>query len=307
MKLIITIMTVLAFSSLAGQSYMVNGEDFDYPCSTLYRVTAKSGVNVRSTPNATGNLVCKVPRNQLVTVCSASASDIVEIEGVKARWMEIRYRGNTGFVFGGFLHKEATYDLVLSQDIFYERSEYWIAEYNAVVEDSGKFSMIRVDIKDYLDQQVVSHDKLAEQNILFLFSGSHPFGGVSGVSSDVNLRPGEFMQVGQNSTLYATGDIVSSGTECRVKNYTLHHKYSSSGETYYKKLYSLPEDLIVHGIEALPTFNVEFAGDLDGDREIDVVMWIEVEDTDVTLLLLSGNAEPGFAVRQCVYQKNMWD
>jgi hypothetical protein len=307
MKTFITIMAVLTISSMSGQSYMVNGEDYNIPCTTLYRVIAKSGINVRNSPESTAELVFKVPRNQLVTVCSAYASEVEEIEGVKSRWMEIRYRGKKGFAFGGFLSEEETYDLILTEGIFYERSEYWISEYNALTIDSNGVGMKLVDIKDYLADQVVDIEKLKNENISFLFSGPHPYGGVSGIVDGASLLPGQSMEVAQNSTLYATGEIDYQSDMIKVKNYTLRHRYSVSGDVFDKLLYELPETVEVPSITEMPEFKIHFAGDLDADRDLDIVLWVKVMDTDLTLLLLSGNAEPGFALRQCVYEKHMWD
>jgi hypothetical protein len=164
-----------------------------------------------------------------------------------------------------------------------------------------------VDIKDYLHEQVVDVQKLRQDHISFLFSGPHPYGGVSGMTAGTSLRPGETMKVAANSTLYATGEIVYKESSCLVRKYTLRHRFLKNGTVQDKLLYELPETLKVGNIEELPEFNVQFAGDLDADRDLDIVLWIKLQNIDLTLLLLSGNAEPGFALRQCVYEKHIWD
>ncbi|MDX1961409.1 MAG: SH3 domain-containing protein [Leptospiraceae bacterium] len=67
-------------------------------------ITAKQGLNIRSEPNKAGVVIVKMPFNAEVNVLAYSENED-EIEGIKSKWVKLKYKKYTGWAFGGFVSK----------------------------------------------------------------------------------------------------------------------------------------------------------------------------------------------------------
>lgn len=78
------------------------------------RVTAPSGLRMRSSPSLQGKPLMAVPRDSILMACEQKA-DSLQIEGIKGYWRQVEYQGQTGYMFDGFLEVIGIHQLAKEQ------------------------------------------------------------------------------------------------------------------------------------------------------------------------------------------------
>lgn len=69
-----------------------------------FTVTALSGLNLRSEPGVKGKKIAAIPFGAIVETVESYSPDVADtIEGKAGSWLEVKYRGQKGYVFSGFL------------------------------------------------------------------------------------------------------------------------------------------------------------------------------------------------------------
>ncbi|MBX7058789.1 MAG: SH3 domain-containing protein [Leptospirales bacterium] len=64
--------------------------------------SARSGLRLRLAPRSDSETLAVIPFNAELTVLSKSQESIT-VDGITAPWMQVRYQGQEGWVFGGYL------------------------------------------------------------------------------------------------------------------------------------------------------------------------------------------------------------
>jgi hypothetical protein len=64
-------------------------------------------LRMRSSSNLKSKIITVIPEGSLVKLLSEKGKEIV-ISGVKGRWSQVKWKGKTGWVFGGYLAKIST-------------------------------------------------------------------------------------------------------------------------------------------------------------------------------------------------------
>jgi hypothetical protein len=116
MKNLIIISLFLALS-VQGQSQVIIDHnvfaDYTTICTSIYTVSAKSGVSLRSEPSTSGQRLAKIPHGKKVTLCEVYSEVVETIEGKESSWMRVDFQGKKGYVFGAFLEPSTDYRLIV--------------------------------------------------------------------------------------------------------------------------------------------------------------------------------------------------
>ncbi|HNE24980.1 MAG TPA: hypothetical protein PLG78_17540, partial [Leptospiraceae bacterium] len=93
---------VFAALAIMGALQSTRAEPLTASFPRLGRVTASSGLTLRTSPKASAPSITVIPNGANVFVVRPT-SQMDTIEGIKASWFFISYGGQSGFVFSGFL------------------------------------------------------------------------------------------------------------------------------------------------------------------------------------------------------------
>lgn len=103
---------------------------------TLY-VAAHSGLNLRTEPGAKATKITAIPKESMVVVLSnidsSQAYAVTEFPGfqIKGFWVEVDYKGQTGYVFSGYLIKYPPAKRHYENDTYYlEGITYYLIRLN---------------------------------------------------------------------------------------------------------------------------------------------------------------------------------
>lgn len=80
----------------------VNAQSLTCKEQLLCRVTAPSGLRMRSLPSLKGRLVASVPKDSIVTACTKTLGSLT-VEGLKGNWRKVMYKQDSGYMYDGFL------------------------------------------------------------------------------------------------------------------------------------------------------------------------------------------------------------
>jgi hypothetical protein len=294
MKKTSLILFVLMVASSASPQQYTSYVDNDpnASCQTIYKVAAASGVIMRSEPNTRSEQIGKIPNRGLVSVCSICDGKTETIEGIEAPWMKVCFRKKCGYVFGGFLKKGSSFQLLFpGQEMTV--SQMSSTSYVAIIQDpyAGFYTRLQ-PLEPLLTGNTCDPEKMEKNKILFLVDGIKSRGRLGQVYFGTGaLLPGEKLDLsGDKGFIYSTGTTDVEGNDLIIKDYKL--MMISGGEMKLLYDHTFSNDTF-HPDEPV---EVLWAGDLDGDRIADVI--VKDGKSNVLTLLLSSVAEKGYTLRQ---------
>ena len=127
-------------------------EDFEY--EQIQKVIANGGLVMRKAPSTSAPKIQTIPRNTMILTFANSALKEEEIAGLKGLWYSTYYKGEYGYVFGGFL----------SDDVDYDASRIILEEYHVIYN-------IGEDIKEIYDapnEDATVVDLVGEGQVLYV-------------------------------------------------------------------------------------------------------------------------------------------
>jgi hypothetical protein len=266
-----------------------------FECGNLgggyYRVTAKSGLNLRKGPNPTSEKMVGIPFGAAVYCCNECESYPNEtIEGVDGCWKKIYFKDVEGYVFSGFLEAVPKIDLMCPsdwvnewKDAVFEKGKAYFGIYE---NDStkGKSKVVKMEGKDTLiDSPTMGKVKMikveSEDAPDFIVSNLPLNDGQQIMGIHFNnkmLFPGETVKYGK-SYLYATGipqtNKASNTPFSAIKDYRLILRQISEGGENFKETVLFELDLLPWsdiGYEG--GIRLRWVGDLDNDGKLDVLL-----------------------------------
>ncbi|MES2776656.1 MAG: SH3 domain-containing protein [Bacteroidota bacterium] len=69
----------------------------------VYFVAAKSGISLREKPDLSAKAIDKIPYGEKISTTIAEGANEITVEGFKANWVTVSYKGKTGFIVDAFL------------------------------------------------------------------------------------------------------------------------------------------------------------------------------------------------------------
>ncbi|TCI92740.1 DUF4419 domain-containing protein [Tenacibaculum sp. M341] len=121
MKKIVLIILISFFSYLSCFSLNKN-QQYAKQIDSIPVVTAKSGLSVRNYPSLKGKRIGKIPylnKVQIVNKTQESLSISDEGKMISDYWLKVKYRGRTGYVFGGFVKDKTNYFSQMNMQQFF--------------------------------------------------------------------------------------------------------------------------------------------------------------------------------------------
>lgn len=310
--MLILLVPIMSFAQIFECGNLVSG---------YYRVTAKSGLNLRKAPNPTSEKIVGIPFGSEVFCCNICESYPNEtIEGRDGCWMKIYFKDFEGYVFGGFLEAVPKIDLMCPSDwvnnwknpVFEKSTEYFgIYEFDPI---RGKSKVVKMEGKDTLiDSPTMGKVRMIkverEDAPDFIVSDLPLKDGQQIMGTHYNnkmLFPGETVKYG-NSYLYATGTPQTSKESITpfssIKDYRLVLRQISEGGKSFKEVVLFEVDLSSWSDTSYEGgIRLRWIGDLDNDGKLDVLLTYSTHYAcwDVLLLLSSkamGNRLIGEAAR----------
>lgn len=73
----------------------------------VYFVAAKSGITLREKPDLTAKAIDKIFYGEKIAAQLVDSARQITVEGFKANWMSVTYKGKTGFIVDAFLFNQA--------------------------------------------------------------------------------------------------------------------------------------------------------------------------------------------------------
>ncbi|MEM7103646.1 MAG: SH3 domain-containing protein [Bacteroidota bacterium] len=297
-----------------------------YDCGSTganpYTVIAKSGLSMRVSPDLYAEKVQAVPFGKEVMVCDfywETGLDS-EIEGVPGKWVKAFYKGKSGYMFNGFLKKEATVQFIFSEwgpeDYHAYAGNNWTAIYpTATNELHQNFEAVScAATSDTLltpdgDDLPVSYPQY-DESALFLVAGIENVNAdnlVGQAFSSKFVMPGEQIEYfanGAANLLYAKGNLIANKDRNTLKaftgirNYELRIKVKKDGKVadrviFESSMVDLNEHITPHG-----GMDLRWMGDLDSDGQADLILQVQDDMCSEYMLFLSSKAEPGYLLKQ---------
>ncbi|MEM8907334.1 MAG: SH3 domain-containing protein [Bacteroidota bacterium] len=322
MKSIIMQCTSLILFLLSSYALQAQQYDCSGGAGQTYLVTAESGLSLRESPNLKSIKIMAIPYGKTVTVCTEYSGASTTIEGVSGQWLQTFYRGQSGFMFSGFMEALPSIEVILPDEQFVEHYEInrsyqglYLQDSDPVVDEQRfqlKRCLFNVDTVVVPGVPTYHYARLREgDHPTFLISGLESRSGTSipGKSfEDKFLYPGESVSLTLNGAhfhVYAKGRILEnkSGEDINpiamIKNYELHVRRSTNeGDRTDQRLYQM--DLpgwYADGYEG--GIFLHWMGDLDGDGELDLLLSNSASPACKTIsFFLSSRAERGHFFKQ---------
>ena len=309
MRYITFLIATLIAGALSAQQYSTT--DFTtgitMSCTQLFEVKAKSGVILRSEPTIKSAKLSKLKYTTVVSGCDLVIPVDDKIEGNEGTWLKIQHDGIAGYVFDAYLSRFEEHDVVFP-GYFIERPASEDTYIAFKMDGDGLYS-VPVSIKEFITDGVVSHNKMNKDSILFMIKGIRNQGRVQGIFCDddiaLSLYVGQSIDLGGGDILFADGKLIEEEGVLTLSGYSLNLLESRGGVILPKKqLFKATFDLEIN-YDILPM--VRFAGDLDNDDQIDLLVQYSVGDEQCFDLLLSGVAEKNNALRLVAHTTSLWD
>ncbi len=317
MKSIIVIISSLLF--LSGINFL-NAQQYHcgQSAAELHSVIPESGLTLRAGPSITAHKILAVPHGKTVSVCRQEALPHETIEGHTGQWVQVFYRGSSGYMFDGFLEPQSPIDIIhlnswgseqlpvdhTYRGLYQNHEDPFLPSFRV---DSCHFETDTVIIEDgdqFVYARLDEHEKP-----LFLFSGIEaPEHTLPGRSFDFKfLFPGESVHLSTDKAsfyIYAKGHVIlnKGGQDpspfSMIKNYELRVRRISGDEVEDKVIYKMDIPAWYgEGFEG--GVHLHWIGDLDGDGELDVLLTTSDHHACWEVnFFLSSKAEQGHFFRQ---------
>lgn len=276
-----------------------------------YRITAPSGLNIRTKPTTNSEKVHTIPFGELV-ICCASKYKREVIEGKEGFWIPVFYGDYTGYIFSGFLKKEQSIHLICPSDLFLEwKHIVWkkVDTYFGLNPDTLRSSntiVTTVSTKDTLIE--TSHPFKKQPKVVFKEKREHlPQFMVSGINLyDTDELEGQFYSNGMlfpgdhiyfnGALIYATGTPVLSKDSfypfAELKEYKLILRQKDEKGGFVEQTL-LEHHFIRSGAGLEGGITIRWVGDLDQDGKTDILLAIWGKACWDRILLLSSKATGG--------------
>jgi hypothetical protein len=301
------------------------------------KVTAKSGINLRSTPNIKGEIIDKIPVGDLVYVLT-NASEVT-VEGIEGYWFSVFYGGKQGFVFNGYLepidlgdsiefylpefkHWDEPANIVYDQypttnwsGIFYEENEnntQYVAKkipFIQISEDGGGYQYKVAENFDFKPVLLFTNLVFKKKQVQFkkygniIYPGETVFFELNNETAPYNSK---IYQVFATGEPYATGNQISeTNAFTGIKNYQLWVRLIQRNSTN-------PSEWVVATKQLLYSNDVLFSpelrncppslyalGDFDEDGKLDAIFGKTDGKGARFYLCLSSKAVKNYMMRFC--------
>lgn len=300
------------------------------------KVTAASGLNVRSEPSIKGKVIGRLNANQIIEIEAKTYGELT-VEGVPGFWRKTEINGKEGYVWDGYLEiigrvtttsssvkntdtnkRETSIELNLLLETYnhcgdlshVNPSEFW---YAFVPNEKNKtISVAPVEISVCLSRNRLSKSMEfdiqtnSEQRSLFLIGANQELSIPEHfISIEDELRtagrqvmPGQRRLIGRNVHMSALGNVRSLDGDCpKIDNYRLHLFTDNKRQDVLGMLSSI-------GDCGVP--DLYWYGDLTGDGFPDIIM-VSVEENTNTFYLLKHSFDRPEAPYQVVSTFTMKD
>ncbi|MBK8967307.1 MAG: SH3 domain-containing protein [Lewinellaceae bacterium] len=333
-----------------GQSCLCDAHENEHTYQ-WYKVTAPSGLVLRTGPNRNTARLDAIPYGEEVLLCSHTGS-VERIEGITGKWLKVSWTDKTGYLFSGFLQEismeERKVRMVLPNSgvdsgwecMNLDSSLKW----SALVEldkspakqgdlNPAHFSTVNLEIGKKSVAPYCSPDGWLNSAVLNLVQA--PFAVFAGcplaqkvvnqVKTPIKLMPGEVTSFAtydpgkKSQTMYVPavhGNIIPNANF--VDDNTYNRPIDSIGqyqillfqrdnpiENSGQNAHWVKQKLIDQTIRrpgdtdtyAMDVFYVYFAGDIDGDHQLDLILATLNGTGRSYRLYLSSKKLPGFLLR----------
>ncbi len=112
----------------------------DCEAAAVYKVTAPSGLRIRSAPNTDGKMIASAPLNSELNGCQKSFGKFATSEA-EGDWRKVEFKGKTGYIWDGFLEvisKEK--DTISIDNLDTDSTEVSAPEKSSKPENPNKFT-----------------------------------------------------------------------------------------------------------------------------------------------------------------------
>ena len=318
MKRIILLIQLFTLAFFIGTP---KSQTVDWDCGqvSLQKVTAKSGLVLRSLPSTDSKKILLIPPGAKVLVGFDHQLSVLDsIEGEEGYWMRAKFANTEGFVFDAFLEKETQYSVFYDPEMNMPSGVKTpfagLFAGNEMETGLQDFDLFQVEEKitassgeeSFYPELDVDYERFPSFFLSGISTQKTVVNGHYFDYSDGILFPGKIQQLYFNGThysLFASGEVeqVYATSEdawmnLRIKDYKIILEKRSPDATEQQVIYRAKEGYVsdwgTHGIA-----NVRFAGDLDGDELPDFILESGLEMGYEIQLLLSSEADKGFLVK----------
>ncbi|HFA50421.1 MAG TPA: SH3 domain-containing protein [Bacteroidetes bacterium] len=319
----------LQISTLVFFISSASGQTLNCDCThvAIRKVTARSGLSLRSAPSLDSTKLTIIPFGAKVQVGYGFDSELDRVEGISGTWVIARYEGKEGYLFDGFLEKTSAYSIFL--DVEMNMPLYVEAPLSGLfAADELHSGYQQFDLRELAIDTVVWDDGVDSYTYpeVKLEGEKYPSYFFTGIPTDKPVLEGHYFTYDKSAlypgsirsfyfnndkyTIFATGNVVETETspgndwhKTTIHNYQLILEKRSPDAVERQVIYK-NDSIEVADWGAMGIVNLRFAGDLDQDGKPDLVLENSFGKGYYVLLLLSSEAEKGYLVK-LVYLKGM--
>ncbi len=285
----------------------------------LKKITAKSGLVLRSKPSTNSEKITVIPYGEKVTVgYNYELEESVIIEGRKGVWVKTYYQGHKGFVFDGFLNKTPEYILLLQDyPIEWEKQTSTVpVALTPVMPELQRWDIYDIEEVPMLENKWIVNgteqtSKMPDYKsfravpffITGLPTGKRRVRAICSQRKESPVYPGQqetFIDGNKNYIIYATGTV-------KPHQHDPNHLYDFYRLLDYKLFLMLKDDedkeqtQILYQGKNIPSSmegnldisSLHWVGDLDDDKIPDIIISIQ----GYYMMYLSSEADEGYMLK----------
>ena len=310
------IFTLVFFISSAS------GQTLNCDCThvAIRKVTARSGLSLRSAPSLDSAKLAVIPFGAKVQIGYGFDSELDRVDGISGTWVIARYEGQEGYLFDGFLEKTSAYsiflDVEMNMPLYVEAPLSGLFAADELHSGYQQFDLRELAIDtvvwdDGVDSYAYPEVKLeGEKYPSYFFTGiptdkptleAHYFEYETSAFHPGSIRTFNFN--GNQYTVYATGNVVetenSPGNDWHkttIRNYRLILEKRSPDAVERQVIYK-SDEIEIADWGGMGIVHLRFAGDLDQDGKPDLILENSFDHGYGVMLMLSSEAEEGFLMK----------
>jgi|GEM_PF-3779299 len=248
----------------------------------ILRVVPFEGVNLRESPNLESKVILTIPFAQQVKVYDIVRFDTI-IDNRNGNWVKAKYQQHQGYIFSGFLEDFQYVEAdslnrifriqppgLIITELSYEPDLYWYGLFLNSLKSS--FELQYVDIKILSYKSVNDPVGCAELSIETTTLNNRP---QFFLGSIIPLETGTSNNLGNDIKWPGYSSSLNKKSECDFNlgqlAYTLRLEGAVGNRNLNLTLNRTKQQIHPHGFNH-KYVSLEYAGDLDGDQELDIIL-----------------------------------